>query len=258
MDVNASLMQKSLQSAVGPETPISSGQTANASSQAPVKSAQELAKVDTNTLKTETEKFDHYKQLIEAGGGKFNSETNAGNIVSVRTPDSVDTGHTIGDNKNKMGTFNDKIAVLWTDAEGKKHVKEVEGNVDPARYYSETDSDDANDDGKRDAGRLQPGFWEYKVDQRTKDGVTQDILRPVGTVMVERDMNQDGLFNDAGTEGSLSSAGDSILFHPGGNRDTFSAGCQTIKEKDYAEFYKSVSERSNKENIGYTLVQKED
>jgi hypothetical protein len=77
--------------------------------------------------------------------------------------------------------------------------------------------------------------------------------------MVERDMNHDGLFNDAGTDGSLSSAGRAILFHNGkGNTDTGSAGCQTIRKDDWADFWKAVTDgATNQQEIGYTLVQKD-
>ncbi len=162
--------------AIAPGTPPAAPET-----KTPVASAQELAKVDTSKMTTEAEKFDHFKQLIEAGGGKFNSEPGARNIVSVRNQDSVDTGR-----YNEMGTYNDKIAVVWTDADGTKHVKEFEGNVDPNRYWANKDSQDVNDDGKKDAGRLLPGFYKYEVSQRTVNDKTEDALRPVNDVMVTR------------------------------------------------------------------------
>lgn len=267
MDMGASLMQKTLHGAVDAgrnlynsftgEKPVAIAPgtpPAPSEPKAPVQSAQELAKVDTSKLTTETEKYDHFKQLIEAGGGTFNAQPGARNIVSIRNQDSVDAGR-----NDEMGTYNDKIAVVWSDADGTKHAKEFEGNVDPNRHWSNIDSPDVNDDGQKDAGRLPSGFYKYEVSSRTVNGKTEDALRPVNDVMVERDMNHDGLFNDAGTDGSLSSARRSILFHNGkGNTDTGSAGCQTIKKDDWGDFWKAVTDgATNQQEIGYTLVQKD-
>jgi LysM domain-containing protein len=278
MDIGANLLQRSLQGAmdagkglynsfadepvkIAPGTPPATTEVKpevpqNPSGPNPAR-AQELAKVDPDTLTTEAEKYDHYKQLIEAGGGTFNAEPGARNIVSVRTQDKVDAGR-----NDKMGTYNDDIAVLWTDADGTKHVKKFEGNVDPNRYWSDKDSQDVNNDGQKDAGRLLPGFYKYEVSNRTVNGKTEDALRPVegSEVMVERDMNHDGLYNDAGTEGSTSSAGRSILFPNGkGDYDTGSAGCQTIKKGDWETFWTAVTDgATNQQDIGYTLVQREE
>jgi hypothetical protein len=269
MDMGASLLQRSLQGtidmgrnlynnvagekvAIAPGTPPATSETKPAEPQTSgldSARAQELAKVKTEGM-TDDQKYDHYKELITAGGGKFNDAPNARNIVSVRNPSTLDV-------RDGKGEYNDQMAVVWKDAEGKTHVEEFVGNTDPNRFWSKTDSRDVDGDGVKEAGRLPAGFYEYKVDQRTlkKDGVehVENALRPANDVDVERDMNHDGVFNDGG---QLSSAGQSILFHNGkGNYDTGSAGCQTIKKDDWDRFWKAASEGSNQANIGYTLVQ---
>lgn len=269
MDMGACLMQRSLQSAIdmgrglynsvaGEKVAIAPGTLPATTETKPAEpqtagpnatKAQELAKVKTDGM-TEDQKYDHYKDLIQAGGGKFNDAPNARNLVSVRNPDSLDA-------RDGKGEYNDQMAVVWKDTDGKTHVEEFVGNTDPNRFWSKSDSRDVDGDGTKEAGRLPAGFYEYKVDQRTlkKDGVehVENALRPVNEVFVERDMNHDGVFNDGG---QLSSADRSILFHNGkGNYDTGSAGCQTIKKDDWDRFWKAASEGSNQENIGYTLVQ---
>jgi hypothetical protein len=237
--------------AIAPGTPPATSETKTPEQTAgpnPAR-AQELAKVRTDGM-TDDQKYDHYKELIQAGGGKFNDAPNARNIVSVRNPDSLDA-------RDGKGEYNDQMAVVWKDTDGKTHIEEFVGNTDPNRFWSKSDSRDVDGDGTKEAGRLPAGFYEYKVDQRTvkRDGVehVENALRPANEVFVERDMNHDGVFNDGG---QLSSADQSILFHNGkGNYDTGSAGCQTIKKDDWDRFWKAASEGSNQVNIGYTLVQ---
>ncbi len=269
MDMGASLLQRSLQGAmdtgrglynrmagekvaIAPGTPPATTEPQTTEPQTATSNptrAQELVKVKTDEM-TVDQKYDHFKELIQAGGGKFNDAPNARNLVSVRNPSSLDV-------RDGKGEYNDQMAVVWKDSDGKAHVEEFVGNTDPNRFWSKSDSRDVDGDGTKEAGRLPAGFYEYKVDQRTlkKDGVehVENALRPVNEVFVERDMNHDGVFNDGG---QLSSADRSILFHNGkGNYDTGSAGCQTIKKDDWDRFWKAASEGSNQENIGYTLVQ---
>jgi hypothetical protein len=291
LDLKAGLLQKSLQGIFGPrqptiepgfEAPVSNmsstpSNPGNAEiklpgrieypnitlqkSEAPVQTAdpkpagpsasraQELAKTDISNM-TESQKYDHLKDLIEAGGGTFNAAPDARNIVSIRDQDSVDAG-VKNDKGEGQGVYNDRMYVLWKDDDGTSHVKEFTGNTEPNRRWSNDKhgSQDVNSDGNNDAGRLLPGFYEFKVDKRNG---TEDALRPTSDVKVERDLDGDGLYNDDFT----GSAGTSILFHDGkGNNSTGSAGCQTLKKSEWPFFWEAVSQGSNKENIGYTLVQ---
>src|SRR5262249_50065772 len=96
MDMGASLLQRSLQAAmdmgrglynsvagekvaIAPGTPPATSETKTPEPQTsgpnPAR-AQELAKVKTDGM-TDDQKYDHYKELIQAGGGKFNDAPNA-------------------------------------------------------------------------------------------------------------------------------------------------------------------------------------
>lgn len=225
------------------EAPSSEASTPN-----PVR-AQELARVDTSAM-SEAEKYDHYQALAEAGGGRFDASAGARNIVGVRTPDSIYAGGTSGG--KHTGTYNDRVAVLWQDKDGTKHVNETKANTEPAEKWVDSDSRDVDGDGTKEAGRLPPGFYEYKVDERRGSHAGEPALRPVRSQDVERDMNHDGVFND----NRLSDSGDSILFHNGkGNNSTGSAGCQTIPKDNWNDFWNSVTPATNDQSIGYTLIQ---
>lgn len=262
LDLGAGLLRRSLQSAVdtgkglyenlaGKEVKIAPGTppapeqpaTPQIESGPNASRAQELAR--TTPTGSESEKFDHFKQLIEAGGGKFNSEPNARNIVAIRTPDSVDAN-------GGKGVFNDHFAVVWKDENGEPHVKEFTGNTDPDRYWADKDGKKISDT-ERQAGRVLPGYHEFKLDTRTNSkGVSELALRPTENVAVERDVNRDGLFNDGVTE----EGNQSFLIHNShATSNTGSAGCQTIPPDVWPEFLEAASQGSNPQNIGYTLVQ---
>ncbi len=224
---------------------------------APPSSAQDVAKVDTTKM-TESQKFDHYKNLTELGGGTFNSEAGARNIVGIRNPTAIDAGKLDPKTLNSKGVYDDTLAVLWQEKDGTKRVEEFKkATVDPARKFTETSSQDVNKDGNRDGGRLLPGFYKYEVSTRdveTKDGTKQEpALRPTEDVPVERDLNGDGFFNDGHDD---KKSGKTILIHTGYNSETGSAGCQTIHKEDWNRFLESFPEDiANKNDIGYTLVQ---
>ncbi|MCI0618408.1 hypothetical protein L0244_35975 [bacterium] len=219
----------------------------------------ELAKVDTTKL-TEAQKFDHYKGLAELGGGQINSEPEARNIVGIRNPTPVDAGKIDKDSLNSKGVYDDTMAVFWTEKDGTKKVQEFvnQVTVDPARKFTETSSQDVNNDKNPDGGRAVPGFYTYEKSTREvklKNGTTrtEDILRPTVNIPVERDMDGDGLFNDNHVDDK---AEKTIYMHTGYNTETGSAGCQTIEKSEFNRFIESFPDDiPNKKNIGYTLVQ---
>ena len=224
----------------------------------PPPTIKELAKVSTTGL-TEAQKFDHYKQVAELGGGQINSEPGARNIVGIRNPTSIDEGKIDKASLNSKGVYDDTMAVFWTEKDGTKKVQEFDYqvSVDPARKFTETSSQNVDDKGLRDGGRAVPGFYTFEKSTReveTKNGKrTEDILRPTVDVPVERDMDGDGLFNDDHIDDK---SGKTIYMHTGYNTETGSAGCQTIEKSEFNRFIESFPDDiPNKKNIGYTLVQ---
>lgn len=224
----------------------------------PAPTINELAKVETKNM-TEAQKFDHYKQIAELGGGTMNSEPGARNIVGIRTPTPIDAGLIDPKTLNSKGKYDDTLAVLWTEKDGTKRVQEFrnQATVDPARKFTETSSQDVDNNGYKDGGRLLPGFYKYEVSTRdVGEGDkkrTEPALRPVNDVPVERDIDGDGLYNDNYTD---TKSGKTILIHTGYNSETGSAGCQTITKSEWNRFIQSFpDDMANKNDIGYTLVQ---
>lgn len=224
----------------------------------PAPTIKELAKVETNNM-TETQKFDHYKQIAELGGGQVNPEPGARSIVGIRNPTSIDAGLVDKKTLNSKGVYDDTLAVLWTEKDGTKRVQEFrnQATVDPARKFTETSSQDVDHNGYKDGGRLLPGFYKYEKSTRDvgegEDKRTEPALRPVNDVPVERDLDGDGLFNDNYSD---TKSGKTILIHTGYKSETGSAGCQTIEKSQWDRFIGSFpDDMANKNDIGYTLVQ---
>ncbi|TNE47083.1 MAG: hypothetical protein EP343_21325 [Deltaproteobacteria bacterium] len=189
---------------------------------------------------SESQRFDHYRNLIEANGGEFKTGPNQRNIVSLRRETDADVN---GGN----GRYDDTTAMLWTDSQGRQHVREYTSNTEPSARYRGSIGVDANGDGRKDQGRLPEGFYEYRTGHSSSLG---RVLRPTQNTNAERDTNHDGLFND----GVMASAGQSMLFHAGGRNMTGSAGCQTMSPEVYNQFWSDLNSNGNPGNIGYTLI----
>lgn len=156
------------------------------------------------------------------------------------------------------------------EKDGTKRVEEFrnQATLDPARKFSETSSQDVSGDGIGDAGRLLPGFYKYEKSTREvelSDGTTrtEDALRPVKNVPVERDIDGDGLFNDfyidkkSGQPVMTDEKSErTILIHTGYNSETGSAGCQTVLKTQWNRFIGAFpDDMPNKNDIGYTVIQ---
>jgi len=195
--------------------------------------------VDTSRM-TEAQKYDHFKGLIEENGGQFKSGPNERNLLSMRTPTNTNAN-------GRQGVYDDKTVMLWTDSRGGKHVKEYRSNTEPSARYEGRMGEDVNGDGRRDLGRVRTGYYEFNTGTSTTLG---NVLRPTRSMTVDRDTNHDGLFND----NASGSAGQSMLFHKGGNNMTGSAGCQTMPPAEYNRFWKDLNSGGRPGNIGYTLI----
>jgi hypothetical protein len=257
-------LNKTMENISGQNKPVGENQLGECLPESKL-SAQELAKVKTSEFATEGEKYDHYKKLIVAGGGQINESPGARNIVGIRHPNPTDTGALHNGSLNSLGKYDDTMAVLWTDENGGKHVKEFidKANTDPNSFWVEYPghgSPDVNNDGAPDAGRILPGFNKYKISERTVNEVVEECLRPVTGVPIERDLNRDGIFTNDVSELEVRDGGDSFLIHNGkGKRDTGSAGCQTIAADKWPDFMNAIKTDNlpitNKDDIGYTLIQ---
>ena len=192
---------------------------------------------------SQQEKFDHYRGLIEANGGRFNPD--GPNIVGVRTP-------TNGNANRGGGRYDDTFAVVAM-RNGQPSVQEFTGNTEPAGNYRNRIGQDSDRNGSLDQGQLRPGFYEYS--QSSYRG--GPALRMRGDALVDRDTNHDGTFGN--DRGAHSGGGNSMLFHRGGATTTGSAGCQTMARPEFDRFMGALRDAGMRPStaVGYTLINAE-
>lgn len=227
-------------------------------------SVKQTGMPDTSNL-TEAQKFDVYADFINQNGND-KAKTDLANgkrvILGLRQPTSTKAN-------NGIGAYDDRIIVLWKDKDGKKQVKEItDANTEPASYYEDTAANrklghhvtkaDANGDGSGDLGRLKSGTYEYTKSYAEGFGTEQErghnILRPATANPVERDSDRNGDFDrdDAARNKRNSTDSATMYFHRGGRgKFTGSAGCQTMPQSDFNEFWKSLGDQNR---FQYVLV----
>lgn len=196
---------------------------------------------DTSGL-SEAQKFDLYAQQVQAGGdATARNDLAAGQrvILGLRVDSAVNAN-------GGQGTYDDRMVVLWKDANGTKHVREYSANTEPSsRYYAKGYGADINGDGRKELGRLQEGSLRYSVGHSANLG---DVLRPQQAYAVTRDTNHDNRFGagDASTR-----SGSDFLFHAGGRSMTGSAGCQTLAPGDFRDFWATLG---GQRDFSYVLM----
>lgn len=132
------------------------------------------------------------------------------------------------------------------------------GRHDP-RYtdvaYRKSDGVDIDKDGIRDAGRLAEGTYEYF--EMPGGFLGARAFRVKATQVAERDSDGDGRFTVYDRSRiDRQGVGNSMYIHRGGpdnvsNPNTWSAGCQTIPNDDYATFLANIPKGSS---FYYVLV----
>lgn len=171
-------------------------------------------------------------------------------VVALRTDTNVRAN-------GGAGVYDDTIAVVQRGRDGQISVREFRGNTEPSGQYrfdgaraSKGSSVDMNGDGRNDSGRLLPGSYRYVQQEGKFAGDT--YFRATQTAAVERDTNQDGVF-DARDPNRIdrTGAGTSMLIHRGGDDNTWSAGCQTIPRGTYADFQAALG---GQRAFSYVLV----
>ncbi|MDI3290295.1 peptidoglycan-binding domain-containing protein [Polyangium sp. 15x6] len=154
------------------------------------------------------------------------------------------------------GVYDDRFVVLHNNG-GVKTAKEFQGNTDPSSRYEhryeharKAYGEDANNDGRKDLGRIPAGSYKFKKDQSSTYG---NVLRPMSAIIAERDINHDGSFDatDVATNAAALNAGTSMLFHKGGKNITGSAGCQTMPPTTFQAFWTALG---SQRQFHYVLV----
>lgn len=196
---------------------------------------------ETIARMSESVKYDYFARFIPKHGGVFKTGPNEKNLVALRISTNTNT------NEGK-GAYDDRFILVWRDSAGVKHAAEYPGNTEPSAFYRGKMGVDVDKDGRLDQGRLIPGYFEYVPDRTPQLG---PILRPIRDSLVERDVNNDGLFNDKVTSGG----GGTMLIHTGGRSNVVSAGCQTMPPDDFQRFMRDVNSGGIPGTVGYTLVE---
>ncbi len=179
-----------------------------------------------------------------------------------------------------QGVYNDRIVVLWTDAQGGKHAREYnDATTEPTAQYdghakttpaspgfgnvrtrTKTEGEDVNGDRVKDMGRLAEGTTEMRATTHPRHGHPDEFaLRPsaaalaTGANRVERDSNGDGWFDARDTHG-VQDLNDTFKIHRGSSRNTDSAGCQTIGGGRYGDFIDTVRATPGQDRWQYVLT----
>jgi nucleoid-associated protein YgaU len=220
-----------------------------------------------------------YKDLAAKHKHIWRSQTNQVNIIGLRGWDLTNGAHT-----NPHNRWNDTIALVWKDKNGRMQVREFKATTDPGVKSTAAPpkgSPDVNKDGRGDPAWVKTGQYPMKIGSYKGQA---DAVRPVSEpIAVHRDFNNDGKIS--GTElkgkipikdkkGKVSSTGqeaskltaDGIRIHwgrPIGKQPThpgrYSTGCQVIRanRKDFRNQFTSVLKLDpgrNKKEMLYTLI----
>jgi hypothetical protein len=234
---------------------------------------------------SQTQQYDVYASIVETRGNadaRQALETRDRVVLGLRNEDRTTHGTAISGTTNERGTgiYNDRIVVMWKDSEGSRHSREFNSaTTEPTAQYDahakttprsqgfeqvttrvKTEGEDVNRDGVRDLGRLAEGTTEMGRTTHPRHGYPDEFaLRPTtaavasGQRRVERDSNGDGWFDSRDTQG-VQDLNDTFKIHRGSNRNTDSAGCQTIGGGEYDDFVTTVRGTPGQNRWQYVLT----
>jgi hypothetical protein len=197
------------------------------------KGASGLPQLADKKLTTQ-EKFDHYKAMVEAAGGKVDS--NRPTVLGLRGLGVDGQRHDSGKN---TGSGDDTFVVLGRDKKGNPTVTELKGSTHAAVKKGSVAGGVA---------QLRPGNYEATRRHDYK-GREAWALNGGGNVPVYRDRNRDGMISDAEKAHAVANKtqGDGILFH----RDRgVSIGCQVLPDDVLGRLTQAVGGG----NFRYTLL----
>lgn len=243
---------------------------------------------------SKTQQYDVYASIVEARGNQAAFDALRRNdhsvLLGLRQENSTLASH--DSRRAGTGAYDDHLVVLHRDAQGERSLYVADlANTEPTAQYDhhagsngrrlfadsqrpaplletaerfdqvtrprQIEGRDANGDGIRDLGRLQPGTIEM-VDAR--HGADQHLsFRPSATAvadgrdMVRRDTDADGYFTTADISG-LEALNNTFKIHRGGEWNTFSAGCQTIHPDRFDAFMDLAYANSQQQRWQYVLT----
>lgn len=190
-----------------------------------------------------SQKYELYAGYVNAyGSAEAKADLAAGRqvILGLRDETAVNAN-------NGKGAYDDRIVVLQANASGGV-AREFSANTEPSSQYDGRYGADFNGDGRLELGRMAEGTVSF---QKSHSGNLGDVLRPTQAVGVQRDTNHDGRIDANDPRGSGRSTDNSFLFHAGGNGNTGSAGCQTMRPGDFQAFWNGLGDQKA---FNYVLV----
>ena len=169
-------------------------------------------------------------------------------VVAQRTDTNV--------RANLEGRYDDPISVVWKNADGTYSSRTFRGNTEPSGQYAfdgtrkhKGSTVDLNRDGNNDSGRLLTGTYRYSERAVFNGNRAFQVSR---TQVVERDTNQDGLFDRRDpVRIDRTGAQTTMYIHQGGRSNTQSAGCQTVPSAEYNQFLRTLGRQTT---FSYVLV----
>ena len=190
-----------------------------------------------------SQKYELYAGYVNAyGSAEAKADLAAGRQVILGLRDET----AVNANSGK-GAYDDRIVVLQANGSGGT-AREFSANTEPSSQYDGRYGSDFNGDGRLELGRMAEGTVSF---QKSHSGNLGDVLRPTQALGVERDTNHDGRIDANDPRGTGRSTDNSFLFHAGGNTNTGSAGCQTLKPGDFQTFWNGLGDQKT---FNYVLV----
>lgn len=196
-------------------------------------------------------------------GAVFETTVEWRNVAAIRnfTPLNKDV---------RGGIYDDIMLIVWLEkifnpntrtSDTKKRCIKLSMNTDPNYRYLErgTDGKDADKDGKPDIGMLPPGAYRYLTVKGWSSTLKKYVFRMQGINNVLRDINRDGYFDEKDTKLIVDASAmiaDDMHIHQGGNTDTWSAGCQTLKLSHWNIFSEQIEKgrKAGQKQFTYLLV----
>ncbi|MBI1682712.1 LysM peptidoglycan-binding domain-containing protein [Caulobacter hibisci] len=213
---------------------------ATAQAATPTTSGQATGVLPSTEGLSQAQKYALYSGYVNAyGDAQAKADLAAGKqvILGLRTETSLSAN-------GGKGAYDDRVVVLQQGGQ----VREFAASTEPSVQYDGRYGADFDGDGRKELGRIAEGTVTF---QKSTSSTLGDVLRPTGSHAVQRDTNHDGRIDARDARGTGVSTDNSFLFHAGGNGNTGSAGCQTLKPADFQAFWSGLSDQKS---FNYVLV----
>jgi hypothetical protein len=199
------------------------------------------------------------ESMVRGAGGQWRSGVNELNVVGLRGQDIDGKRH-----GNAFNRWNDTIAFVWKDGAGQMNVREFRATTDPGVGRSNYGLGvDANGDGIKDVGHMQPGQYSYhNAAHRGLSGAAEPAF-----ATVSRDVDGDGKISASEATDRFRAKGLDIHWawdNPeqyGGKMlteevNSSSEGCQVIamSRGDFLQHVTPLLEMNARSDFRYTLI----